>query len=177
MLHSHWLAEQSYTANVTMVALLLSPEGVWLLHFTHQHWVVCCHCHHYRSVEFPEKASSQSKVEAWVNSTLAEPRDTLTPEDNGRSTGKSDSLIGSYVHKSGLNDYSTDRSGKNSTSSQESRPVARKSSGAKKQQNAVKRGIRRENYREGADESSRGNVHSQCALVQVNKALLKIIRP
>ncbi|XP_033645553.1 uncharacterized protein LOC117304991 isoform X2 [Asterias rubens] len=106
------------------------------------------------SVEFPEKASSQSKVEAWVNSTLPDPVDTPA-EESGRATGKSDALVGSYGQRSGLIDYSTDRSAKNSTSSQESKPVARKSSGAKKEQSAVKRGMKKENYREGADESSR----------------------
>ena len=119
---------------------------------------VCCY-QSYRSVEFPEKASSQSKVEAWVNSTLSDPVDTPT-EESGRATGKSDALVGSYGQRSGLNDYSTDRSAKNSTSSQESKSVARKSSGAKKEQSAVKRGMKKENYREGADESSRGNYYN-----------------
>ncbi|XP_022104789.1 histone-lysine N-methyltransferase SETDB1-like isoform X2 [Acanthaster planci] len=115
------------------------------------------------SVAFPEKDSSQSKVEAWVKSNnLSVSNDCLkaSAEEGGidEATAKIDKdSLDIKIQKRGLSDSLmdfTDRSSRDFASDVGYKPVAKKSVGSKRDQVAVKRGGRRDSSNKETDSST-----------------------
>ncbi|XP_038050695.1 histone-lysine N-methyltransferase SETDB1-like isoform X2 [Patiria miniata] len=114
------------------------------------------------SVAFPDKDSSQSKVEAWVKRNLSANSDSIATAseesgiDEAAAKMEKDSTE-SKMQRKGQPDSladSTDRSYKDGTSDVDYKPLAKKSVGPRREQVAVKRSGRRDSSNKETDSST-----------------------